>query len=155
MLNDFTVLGIDWKYGISLELYDSSRIVPSWADIRNRADLKIEVMHERNAHTFESFILAGNIQNLPTCLQIHDVAVAVARTAFLSSPCQPCVKMCNFGKYPGIVQNRAFGTDLAVNGSKSWHLWNLNIWQIFLEYSIWPRPEQNSTNLHKSDKIAE
>jgi len=28
------------------------RVVPSWADVLNRANLGLEVMHERNAHNF-------------------------------------------------------------------------------------------------------
>jgi photosystem II P680 reaction center D1 protein len=28
------------------------RVVPSWADVINRANLGMEVMHERNAHNF-------------------------------------------------------------------------------------------------------
>jgi len=28
------------------------RVVPTWADVLNRADLGMEVMHERNAHNF-------------------------------------------------------------------------------------------------------
>ena len=34
-------------------LIDSSgRVVPTWADVLNRANLGMEVMHERNAHNF-------------------------------------------------------------------------------------------------------
>jgi photosystem II P680 reaction center D1 protein len=28
------------------------RTIPTWADVLNRADLGMEVMHERNAHNF-------------------------------------------------------------------------------------------------------
>ena len=28
------------------------RVVPTWADVLNRANLGMEVMHERNAHNF-------------------------------------------------------------------------------------------------------
>jgi len=28
------------------------RVIPTWADVLNRADLGMEVMHERNAHNF-------------------------------------------------------------------------------------------------------
>ena len=30
----------------------NGRVVPTWADVLNRADLGMEVMHERNAHNF-------------------------------------------------------------------------------------------------------
>ncbi len=30
----------------------SGRVIPTWADVLNRADLGMEVMHERNAHNF-------------------------------------------------------------------------------------------------------
>ena len=29
-----------------------NRVIPTWADILNRAGLGMEVMHERNAHNF-------------------------------------------------------------------------------------------------------
>ena len=31
---------------------DSGKIVPTWGDVLNRANLGMEVMHERNAHNF-------------------------------------------------------------------------------------------------------
>ena len=30
----------------------NGKVVPTWADVLNRANLGFEVMHERNAHTF-------------------------------------------------------------------------------------------------------
>ena len=34
-------------------LVDSqNRVIPTWADVLNRAGLGMEVMHERNAHNF-------------------------------------------------------------------------------------------------------
>ena len=30
----------------------NSKIIPTWADVLNRANLGMEVMHERNAHNF-------------------------------------------------------------------------------------------------------
>ena len=30
----------------------NGRVVPTWADVLNRANLGMEVMHERNAHNF-------------------------------------------------------------------------------------------------------
>jgi photosystem II P680 reaction center D1 protein len=38
---------------ISTNLVDSQgRVINTWADIINRANLGMEVMHERNAHNF-------------------------------------------------------------------------------------------------------
>ena len=42
------------------------RIINTWADIINRADLDMEVMHERNAHNFPLDLAAGEI--LPMAL---------------------------------------------------------------------------------------
>ena len=33
-------------------LDSQGRVVPTWADVLNRANLGFEVMHERNAHNF-------------------------------------------------------------------------------------------------------
>ena len=33
-------------------LLTPNRVIPTWADILNRAGLGMEVMHERNAHNF-------------------------------------------------------------------------------------------------------
>ena len=30
----------------------NNKIIPTWADVLNRANLGMEVMHERNAHNF-------------------------------------------------------------------------------------------------------
>ena len=37
------------------------RVINTWADIINRADLGIEVMHERNAHNFPLDLASGEI----------------------------------------------------------------------------------------------
>mgnify|MGYP001496794264 CR=1 FL=1 len=38
---------------IAESIVDSNgKIVPTWADVLNRANLGFEVMHERNAHNF-------------------------------------------------------------------------------------------------------
>ena len=42
------------------------RVINTWADIINRADLDMEVMHERNAHNFPLDLAAGEI--LPIAL---------------------------------------------------------------------------------------
>lgn len=40
-------------FNFNQSLIDSSnRVIPTWADILNRAGLGFEVMHERNAHNF-------------------------------------------------------------------------------------------------------
>ena len=36
------------------------RVINTWADIVNRADLGMEVMHERNAHNFPLDLATGN-----------------------------------------------------------------------------------------------
>ena len=35
------------------------RVINTWADVVNRADLGMEVMHERNAHNFPLDLAAG------------------------------------------------------------------------------------------------
>ena len=37
------------------------RVINTWADIINRADLGMEVMHERNAHNFPLDLASENI----------------------------------------------------------------------------------------------
>ena len=40
-------------FNFNQSLIDSqNRVIPTWADILNRAGLGLEVMHERNAHNF-------------------------------------------------------------------------------------------------------
>jgi photosystem II P680 reaction center D1 protein len=39
---------------------NGNRIVPTWADILNRAGLGMEVMHERNAHNFPLDLAAAS-----------------------------------------------------------------------------------------------
>ena len=55
----FTALGVSqWLlifngFNFNQSILDSgNRVVPTWADILNRAGLGMEVMHERNAHNF-------------------------------------------------------------------------------------------------------
>ena len=36
----------------SQSLMQTERVIPTWADVLNRANLGFEVMHERNAHNF-------------------------------------------------------------------------------------------------------
>jgi photosystem II P680 reaction center D1 protein len=37
------------------------RVINTWADIINRADLGMEVMHERNAHNFPLDLASGEV----------------------------------------------------------------------------------------------
>ena len=55
----FTSLGVSTMafnlngFNFNQSIMDSSgHLINSWADIMNRADLGMEVMHERNAHNF-------------------------------------------------------------------------------------------------------
>ena len=51
-LGGWPVIGI-WLTALGVSTMDSSgHLINSWADIMNRADLGMEVMHERNAHNF-------------------------------------------------------------------------------------------------------
>ena len=42
----------------------NGKVIPTWADVLNRANLGFEVMHERNAHNFP-LDLAGEIVSAP------------------------------------------------------------------------------------------
>ena len=48
-------------YGNNLisALDHNGNVIPTWADVLNRANLGIEVMHERNAHNFPLDLAAG------------------------------------------------------------------------------------------------
>jgi hypothetical protein len=41
------------------------RVINTWADVINRANLGMEVMHERNAHNFPLDLAAG--ESTPSC----------------------------------------------------------------------------------------
>ena len=45
----FNLNGFNFNQSI---VADNGRVVPTWADVLNRANLGMEVMHERNAHNF-------------------------------------------------------------------------------------------------------
>merc|ERR1719460_2926907 len=65
----FNLNGLNFNQAIS----DSNgRVISTWADILNRADLGIEVMHERNAHNFPLDLAAG--ESLPVALVAPSVA---------------------------------------------------------------------------------
>ncbi|HAG81289.1 MAG TPA: photosystem II q(b) protein, partial [Cyanobacteria bacterium UBA12227] len=62
----FTALGISTMafnlngFNFNQSILDSSgRVVNTWADVLNRANLGFEVMHERNAHNFPLDLAAG------------------------------------------------------------------------------------------------
>ena len=38
-----------------------NRVVPTWADILNRANLGLEVVHERNSHNFPLDLAAAEV----------------------------------------------------------------------------------------------
>lgn len=65
----FAALGISTMsfnlngFNFNSSILDSEgRTVPTWADLLNRANLGIEVMHERNAHNFPLDLAAGEPQ---------------------------------------------------------------------------------------------
>jgi photosystem II P680 reaction center D1 protein len=45
----FNLNGFNFNQSI---LDANGKVVPTWADVLNRANLGMEVMHERNAHNF-------------------------------------------------------------------------------------------------------
>ena len=48
-------------FNFNQSLIDSqNRVIPTWADILNRAGLGLEVMHERNAHNFPLDLAAAS-----------------------------------------------------------------------------------------------
>lgn len=47
------------------------RVINTWADIINRADLGIEVMHERNAHNFPLDLASGDV--VPVAMEAPSV----------------------------------------------------------------------------------
>lgn len=47
------------------------RVLNTWADIINRADLGMEVMHERNAHNFPLDLASGEV--LPVAMEAPSV----------------------------------------------------------------------------------
>ncbi len=66
----FTSMGVSTMafnlngFNFNQSVVDSSgRIVPTWADVLNRANLGMEVMHERNAHNFP-LDLAATTENI-------------------------------------------------------------------------------------------
>ncbi len=49
-------------FNFNQSIVDSqNRVIPTWADILNRAGLGLEVMHERNAHNFPLDLAAAEL----------------------------------------------------------------------------------------------
>ena len=51
------------------------RVINTWADIINRADLGMEVMHERNAHNFPLDLASGEV--MPVALEAPSVVAEI------------------------------------------------------------------------------
>merc|ERR1712127_114518 len=66
----------------------SPSVINTWADIINRADLGMEVMHERNAHNFPLDLASGDV--LPVAL----TAPAVKATGNTSPEAKSNGKLC-------------------------------------------------------------
>ena len=48
-------------FNFNQSIVDSqNRVIPTWADVLNRAGLGLEVMHERNAHNFPLDLAAAS-----------------------------------------------------------------------------------------------
>ena len=45
----------------NLIIDSSGHVIPTWADVINRANLGMEVMHERNAHNFPLDLASGEV----------------------------------------------------------------------------------------------
>ena len=54
----FNLNGFNFNQSI---VASSGRVVPTWADVLNRANLGMEVMHERNAHNFPLDLAATEV----------------------------------------------------------------------------------------------
>ncbi|BAY29638.1 photosystem Q(B) protein [Nostoc carneum NIES-2107] len=61
----FNLNGFNFNQSV---LDSQGRVVSTWADVVNRANLGIEVMHERNAHNFPLDLAAGEF--IPVALQV-------------------------------------------------------------------------------------
>jgi photosystem II P680 reaction center D1 protein len=59
----FNLNGFNYNQSI---LDSQNRVINSWADVLNRANLGFEVMHERNAHNFPLDLAAAS--NTPVAL---------------------------------------------------------------------------------------
>ena len=53
---------------LTIEIEFHGRVIGTWADVINRANLGIEVMHERNAYNFPLDLAAG--ESAPIVLSV-------------------------------------------------------------------------------------
>jgi photosystem II P680 reaction center D1 protein len=68
----FNLNGFNFNQSV---LDSQGRVVNTWADVLNRANLGMEVMHERNAHNFPLDLASG-----------EEIEVAMGETAIASKP---------------------------------------------------------------------
>jgi photosystem II P680 reaction center D1 protein len=54
----FNLNGFNFNQSV---LATGGKVIPTWADVLNRANLGMEVMHERNAHNFPLDLAAEKI----------------------------------------------------------------------------------------------
>jgi len=54
----FNLNGFNFNQSVTAS---NGRVIPTWADVLNRADLGMEVMHERNAHNFPLDLAAKEV----------------------------------------------------------------------------------------------
>jgi photosystem II P680 reaction center D1 protein len=60
-------------FNFNASIHDSQgRVLPSWADVINQANLGFEVMHERNAHNFPLDLASG--EAIPVALKAPAIA---------------------------------------------------------------------------------
>ena len=64
----FNLNGFNFNQSV---LDSTGRVVPTWADVLNRANLGFEVMHERNAHNFPLDLAAEPTRTFVLGLQYH------------------------------------------------------------------------------------
>ena len=64
----FNLNGFNFNQSI---LDAQGRVLPTWADVLNRANLGMEVMHERNAHNFPLDLAAT--ESTPVALQAPSI----------------------------------------------------------------------------------
>ncbi|MEL6456456.1 MAG: photosystem II q(b) protein, partial [Cyanobacteria bacterium J06623_5] len=64
----FNLNGFNFNHSV---LDSQGRVLPSWADVVNRASLGFEVMHERNAHNFPLDLASG--ESVPVALRAPEI----------------------------------------------------------------------------------
>ena len=64
----FNLNGLSFNQSI---LDSSGMVIPSWADLLNRANIGLEVMHERNAHNFPLDLASG--ESTPVALTAPNI----------------------------------------------------------------------------------